>query len=100
MLCVSSPTVREGSMIKFETVVWLRLGGSVLLRWKFFAVWKEFFPEFSWDRTPLACMWWPLDCCCTLEACAPRNPGHLRVSAVNFFGCGYAAPRQSVSARE
>ena len=35
-----------------------------------------------WDRTPLACMWWPFDCCCTLEACAPRNPGRLSVSAV------------------
>src|SRR5437867_9644342 len=61
------------------------VGCSVLLWQKFFAAWKEFFPEFSWDRTPLACMWWPLDCCCTLEACAPRNPGLLRVSAVNFL---------------
>src|SRR6266498_2108383 len=69
----------------------------VLLRWKFFAVWKEFFPEFSWDRTPLACMWWPLDGCCTLEACAPRNPGRLRVSTVNYFGRGYAAPGSSIS---
>src|SRR6266498_5592869 len=57
----------------------------VLRRWKFFAVWKEFFPEFSWERTPLACMWRPLDCCCTLEACAPRNPGRLRVSEVKFL---------------
>src|SRR6266542_3057453 len=71
---------------------------SVLLTRKFLASWKEFFPEFSWDRTPLACMWWPLDCCCTLEACAPRNPGRLRVSAVKFFGCGYAAPGSSVAA--
>src|SRR5437867_7744602 len=54
------------------------VGCSVLLWQKFFAAWKGLFPEFSWDRTPLACMWWPLDCCCTLEACAPRNPGCVR----------------------
>ena len=78
VLAVNADTQFNRQVAKYakktpSKAIWLRLGCSVLLRRKFFAAWKEFFPEFSWDRTPLACMCWPLDYCCTLEAGSVRS---------------------------
>src|SRR5437867_9578236 len=55
---------------------------SVLLTAKFLAAWKEIFPESSWERTPLACMWWPLDRRLHAGSVRSQESGPLRVSVV------------------
>src|SRR5438093_9444276 len=60
----------------------LRLGCAALLSRKFVAAWKETFSGISWERTPLACMWWPSDRRLHAGSVRSQESGPLRVSAV------------------
>ncbi len=40
------------------------------------------FPESSWERTPLACMWWSLDRRLHAGSVRSQESGPLRVSVV------------------
>src|SRR5881397_1436696 len=71
---------------RIAILIWLGLGCSVLLSRKFVAPWKETFSGISWERTPLACMWWPLDRRLHAGSVRSQESGPLRVSVVKSLG--------------
>src|SRR5881296_2838827 len=54
----------------------------VLLTAKFLVAWKKNLPESSWERTPLACMWWPLDRRLHAGSVRSQESGPVRVPVV------------------